>query len=104
MSESLDKQIGILRTSFWSARDPEGRAFAPLADAYRRKGELDEAHLLVQDGLGRHPNFATGHLVAARIERDRGDLVSAREHLDRVLDLDDKNILALIGARRLCSV
>ena len=96
MSESLDQEIRILRTCFWSGRDPEGRAFAPLADAYRRKGELEEAQSLVQDGLGRHPDFATGHLVAARVEFDRGDLVAAREHLDRVLDLDGGNILALI--------
>ena len=96
MSESLDQEIQFLRNCFWSERDPEGRAFAPLADAYRTKGELDEAHLLVQDGLGRHPNFTTGHLVAARIARDRGDLVVAREHLDRVLDLDSGNILAMI--------
>ncbi len=96
MSEALNQEIRILRTCFWSGRDPEGRAFAPLADAYRRKGELEEAQSLVQDGLGRHPDFATGHLVAARVECDRGDLVAAREHLDRVLDLDGGNILALI--------
>ncbi len=96
MSEALNEEIRILRTCFWSGRDPEGRAFAPLADAYRRKGELEEAQSLVQDGLGRHPDFATGHLVAARVECDRGDLVAAREHLDRVLDLDGGNILALI--------
>ena len=96
MSESLEQEIRILRTSFWSSRDPDGRAFAPLADAYRRKGELDEAHLLIQDGLGRHPDFATGHLIAARVAQDRGDLVEARGHFDRVLDLDDRNVLALI--------
>ncbi len=96
MSDSLDREISILRTSFWSARDPEGRAFVPLADAHRRKGELEEARALLQDGLERHPDFASGHLVAARVARDRGDLVSAREHLDRVLDLDHANITALI--------
>jgi tetratricopeptide (TPR) repeat protein len=96
LSEALSQEIRILRTCFWSGRDPEGRAFAPLADAYRRKGELEEAQSLVQDGLDRHPDFATGHLVAARVECDRGDLVAAREHLDRVLDLDGGNILALI--------
>ena len=96
MSDSLDQEIRALRAAFWSARDPEGRAFASLADAYRRMGNLDEAHLLVQEGLGRHPDFATGHLVASRVARERGDLVTAREHLDRVLTLDGGNVLALV--------
>ncbi|MEX1258671.1 MAG: hypothetical protein WEG36_13740 [Gemmatimonadota bacterium] len=96
MSESLDQEIRTLRAQFWSARDPEGRAFAPLAEAYRRLGDLDEATSLVRDGLDRLPDFSTGHLVASRVARDRGDLLLAREHLDRVLDLDPENVLALL--------
>jgi tetratricopeptide (TPR) repeat protein len=96
LSDSLDQEIHTLRAAFWSARDPEGRGFASLADAYRRRGNLDEAHLLVQEGLGRHPDFATGHLVASRVARERGDLVAAREHLDRVLQLDGGNVLAVV--------
>jgi len=33
---------------------PEGRLFAPLADAYRRRGDLDEAYRICVDGLSRH--------------------------------------------------
>ena len=72
MSESLDQEIRTLRARFWSSQDPEGRAFAPLAEAYRQLGELDEATALVRDGLDRLPDFATGHLVASRVARDRG--------------------------------
>lgn len=102
-SPDLDRQIGMLRAAFWSERDPEGRAFAPLADAYRKRGELDEAAALVSDGLGRHPQFATGHLVASRVARDLGDHLRAREHLDRVLDLDSGNVMALVE-RAECSL
>jgi tetratricopeptide (TPR) repeat protein len=96
VSESLDQEIRTLRAHFWSARDPEGRAFVPLAEAYRQLGDLDEALSLVRDGLDRLPDFASGHLVASRVARDRGDLLAAREHLDRVLDLDPENVLALL--------
>jgi tetratricopeptide (TPR) repeat protein len=57
---------------------------------------LEEAATLVQDGLDRLPHFASGHLVASRVARDCGDLLAAREHLDRVLDLDPENVLALL--------
>lgn len=96
VSQAIEQEIRTLRTHFWSARDPEGRAFAPLADAYRRKGDLDEAIALVEDGLARLPEFSPGHLVAGRIFRARGDLEAARESLDHVLELDSENVLALL--------
>lgn len=96
MSEAVEQEIRTLRAHFWSERDPEGRAFAPLADAYRRKGDLDEAGSLVEDGLARLPEFTPGHLVAARIGRAQGDLEGARAALDRVLELDGQNVLALL--------
>ncbi len=96
MPESLQEEIRSLSESFWSERDPEGRAFAPLADAYLRSGEVEKAEQIVREGLGRHPDFATGHLVAARIARARGDVAQAREHAERVLALDAGNALARI--------
>ena len=95
MPESLDQEIRLLRTSFWSARDPDGRAFAPLAEALRRERSLDEAESILAEGLARHPTFTTALLVSARVARDRGDLTFAREQLDRVLELDGGNVLAL---------
>lgn len=91
MSETLEQEIRLLRAHFWSERDPDGRAFAPLADAYRRKGDVEEARALLDDGLGRHPDFATGHLVDARVRRAAGDDEAALGALDRLLELDPGN-------------
>ncbi len=96
MSHLVDQEIRTLREHFWSARDPDGHAFAPLADAYRRKGDLDEAASLVADGLARLPEFTPGHLVASRIFRARGELEEALAALDRLLELDGENVLALL--------
>ena len=96
MSQAIDHEIRVLRAQFWSSRDPEGRAFAPLADAYRRKGDLEEAAALVEDGLARLPEFTPGHLISARIARARGDLDRARRDLDHLLELDQENVLALL--------
>lgn len=96
MSQAVDQEIRELRARFWSQRDPEGRAFAPLADAYRRKGDLDEALSLVEDGLARLPDFTSGQLVAARVFRAVDDAESARRALDRLLELDPRNTLGLL--------
>jgi tetratricopeptide (TPR) repeat protein len=92
---SPDQEIRLLRTSFWSARDPNGRAFAPLAEAFRQQGDLDEAEALLKEGLSRHPTFTTALLVAARVARDRGDLPLAIEYLDRLIHLDGGNVFGL---------
>lgn len=99
MSEALEHEIRTLRAHFWSDRDPDGRAFAPLAEAYLAKGDVEEALALVEDGLGRLPDYATGHLVAARVHRARGDRAAARSAVEALLGLDRGNApgLRLLG-------
>lgn len=97
MADSVEKEIRELCSLFWSERDPEGRAFAPLADAYRRQGDLDQALELLEDGLGRHQDFTPGHVVAGWVLRDRGETQAAAEAFDAALSLDDENLEALRG-------
>ncbi|MEJ2206401.1 MAG: hypothetical protein P8170_20100, partial [Gemmatimonadota bacterium] len=95
MTLAVEKEIGHLRSLFWSARDPEGRAFAPLADAYRRAGDYKKALELLNEGLDRLPAFAPGHVVAARLYLERGLLEEAELASRQALDLDDENTVAL---------
>ena len=101
MPAELRDEIRELRARFWSDRDPDGRAFASLADAYRRADELDEAAELVREGTERLPDFAPGHLVRARVLRDRGETDEALHALQRVLELDPENVEALREAAEL---
>ena len=100
---SPEHEIRELRSAFWSDRDPDGRAFASLADAYRRSGDLDQAIELLEDGLDRHPGFASGHVVAAWVHRDRGALEEAEACFRTVLQLDAENGEALRGLGELAA-
>jgi hypothetical protein len=77
------------------AENPEGRFFAPLADAYRKAGQLGRALELVQAGLLKHPDYLSAHIVLGRCLLDKGDDAGAEATFGTVLGLDPENIIAL---------
>jgi tetratricopeptide (TPR) repeat protein len=95
VTDQLEQEIRTLRSLFWSDRDPEGLAFAPLADAYRRAGEFRQAVELLSHGRVRHPDFVTGHVVAARLFMEKGLLEEGELAARRALELDEDNVVAL---------
>ncbi len=102
MDQSLEREIRSLYSCFHSPEDPQGRSFVPLADAYRRAGDLQRARLLLEEGLRRHPGFATAHVVSMRIARDVSDHPGALAATRRVLEFDPGNeearqVLAAVG-------
>jgi tetratricopeptide (TPR) repeat protein len=78
------------------AADPTSLVFLELADALRRRGQLDAAHKVTRNGLARYPELAAGHDLAARIFADRGELDRAFEAWVTALKHDP----ALLGAHK----
>jgi tetratricopeptide (TPR) repeat protein len=77
------------------AENPKGRNFAPLADAYRKAGELDRALELCKAGLDLHPDYVSAHIVYARCLIEQKNDPGASEVFQKVLTLDPENVLAL---------
>src|SRR5207302_259576 len=95
------KHLGVAYTSEieklekrW-AENPKGRNFAPLADAYRKAGELDRAIELCTAGLERHPDYVSAHIVFGRCLIDQKNDPGASAVFRKVLALDPENVLAL---------
>jgi len=95
VTDSLQREIQTLRELHGSERDPHGRAFAPLADALRRAGHVKESLAILLTGLKAHPDFASGHVVAARTYLDAGMVAEAELSAHRVLELDGENVEGL---------
>jgi tetratricopeptide (TPR) repeat protein len=51
--------------------DPNSRVFAPLAEAYRKAGLVDEAIKIAQEGVKIHPGFVGGRVALARAYFDK---------------------------------
>ncbi len=75
-------------------KNPESKVFAPLAEAYRKMGLLDEALKICTKGILSHPEFAGGHLILSKIFIEKNQLEKAIESLLRTTDLSPENILA----------
>lgn len=94
MSEQrLQAEIRRLEARF--AASPGGRAFAPLADLYRKDGRLQEALDLVREGLEQHPGYSSAHVILAKTLEDLARDSEAEQSWARVLELDPHNLLAL---------
>ena len=53
------------------AQDPNSQIFAALAEAMRRRGDLEKAFRVCQNGLKVHPSYGSAHVVMAKINLDR---------------------------------
>jgi tetratricopeptide (TPR) repeat protein len=75
-------------------RDPDSKVFAPLAEAYRRMGLIDEAIDLAEKGVKRHPHFASGRVALGKCFVQKKEYDKAVEHLKTAVDLSPENLLA----------
>ena len=69
--------------------------FAALAEEHRRAGDVELALQIVREGLENRSNYVSGHIVLARCLLDRGEDAGAQQELERVLELDGENVIAL---------
>ncbi|MDZ4677157.1 MAG: tetratricopeptide repeat protein [Oligoflexia bacterium] len=75
-------------------RDPQSKVFAPLAEAYRRMGLIDEAIDLAERGVKRHPHFASGRVALGKCFFQKREYQKALEELKIAADLSPENLLA----------
>ena len=97
MGRSLEAQIRRLRDLYGSDTDPDRRGFVSLANALRKAEEYPESRKILDEGLTRFPDSTSGHVVAAWLQQDQGDLEEAEASFRAVLQVDSRNLSALRG-------
>ena len=74
--------------------DPNSLVFAPLAEAYRKEGALEDAYQVCSKGLEKNPDYSNGHLVLGRIYQGQSKLDNAVLEFKKVLEFDPENLMA----------
>jgi len=88
------RQEEIQRYEKMLAKDPDSRAFAPLAEAYRKAGDLDMALSIALSGLEIHPNYVGGLVVSGRVLFEKGEYKKAMEALSKAVADSPENYRA----------
>ena len=75
-------------------KDPKSQVFAPLTEAYRKMGLLEEAFRIAVRGVQFNPNFGGGRIALAKVFLDRDNPAGALDELEKAVELSPDNILA----------
>jgi len=75
--------------------DNPRRYFAPLANEYRKAGDLTQAIALCREHLPKQPGHMSGHIVFGQALYEDGALEEAQSVFEAALALDPENLIAL---------
>lgn len=85
-------RIDELRSKF---QENPRRYFAPLANEYRKSGDLVTAIALCREHLPKQPGHMSGHIVFGQALFEAGELEEAQQVFEAALALDPENLIAL---------
>ncbi|MEO0126879.1 MAG: tetratricopeptide repeat protein [candidate division WOR-3 bacterium] len=83
-------------------KDPKSRIFVQLADAYRKNNMVDEALEVLKQGLQHHPQYPLAYLILGKCYFDKRMYGQAREALEKTIEFDPVNIVALRMLAQVC--
>lgn len=75
-------------------KDPKSQVFAPLTEAYRKMGLIEEAFRIAVRGVQFNPTFGGGRIALAKVFLDRDNLKAATDELEKAAEYSADNILA----------
>ncbi|MDQ2667689.1 MAG: tetratricopeptide repeat protein [Gemmatimonadota bacterium] len=71
------------------------RYFAPLANEFRKSGEIEQAIMICEEFLPQQPAHMSGHIVYGQALYEAGRLPESRAVFETALGLDPENLIAL---------
>ncbi len=76
------------------SKDPKSKLFVPLAEEYKKAGDIEMAIHVLSDGLKNNPTYVTARSVLGRLLYESGDLVGAQKEFEEVVKAIPDNLLA----------
>jgi predicted regulator of Ras-like GTPase activity (Roadblock/LC7/MglB family) len=87
MIDSIEINDRIAKCERILEANPQSQIFAALADAYRKKGDIQRALEICADGLDIHPDYPSARVVMAKICLAKENYEAASEELKKAISL-----------------
>jgi tetratricopeptide (TPR) repeat protein len=84
----------IDRLALQLVKDPQSKAFMPLAEEYVKAGMWQEAAAVLEDGLKHYPGFITAMVALGRAYDQMGQSTKAKAILEEAIKLSPENLRA----------
>jgi tetratricopeptide (TPR) repeat protein len=76
------------------SKDPKSKLFVPLAEEYKKTGNLEMAIAVLTEGLKNNPGYVTAKSFLGRLLLDKGKLSEAQKEFEEVIKAIPDNVLA----------
>lgn len=76
------------------SKDPKSKLFVPLAEEYKKVGDIEMAIAVLAEGLKNNPGYVTAKSFLGRILLDKGNLSEAQKEFEEVIKAIPDNVLA----------
>lgn len=76
------------------AKDPKSKLFVPLAEEYKKVGDIEMSIHVLTEGLKHNPGYITAKSFLGRLLLEKGDIQGARKEFEDVVKAIPDNLLA----------
>jgi tetratricopeptide (TPR) repeat protein len=101
----MDKETSeIAKLTERISKDIKSKLFVPLAEEYKKAGDLDMAIHVLSEGLKNNPSYVTARSVLGKLLLEKGELSRAQKEFEEVVKAIPDNILAQRKLGDICAL
>ena len=91
----MDKETSeIAKLTERISKDPKSKLFVPLAEEYKKTGDLEMSIHVLMEGLKNNPEYITARSFLGRLLFEKGDLAGAQKEFEEVAKTIPDNLMA----------
>src|SRR4030067_3599507 len=91
----MDKDTSeIVKLTERISKDPKSKLFVPLAEEYKKAGDIEMSIHVLSEGLKHNPGYVTAKSFLGRLLMEKGDLAGAQKEFGEVVKAIPDNLLA----------
>jgi len=76
------------------SKDPKSKLFVPLAEEYKKAGDMEKSIQVLMEGLKNNPGYVTARSFLGRLLFEKGDMAGAQKEFEEVAKSIPDNLMA----------